>query len=238
MTFEQPSNDFFKSSDYNGHLIIVENIGAPYRTNTNFGETDAIKADVTVLTDPAGPKEFRQTQVFGAAMVGTLSRASTGAQVLGRIGQGVAKQGQSAPWVINPWNPGDEVFAQSYVEQRNAARAAQQFQPAPQPAPAAPAYPQVPQAPQVPQVPQVPQPAAPQPVAPAAPAAPAYPQVPQVPQVPQPVAPQPAAPAPVAPAPVAAAPAVDATQMTAEQWQQLPPHVQQQLAAGVQPTGY
>lgn len=238
--FDQPASEFFKAADYNGHLILCENIGPRYTTNTSYGETDAINADVTVLTHPEGPKTFTNTAVFGAAMVGTLSRSNPGRPVLGRIGQGTAKTGQSAPWVLNGFDPAtDGAFAQSWVDQRNAQRAAAGFgQPQAAPAPVAAPIPQAAPVPTVPQVPvAAPVPAAVPQVPVAAPAA--VPQVPvaapvAAPQVPV-AAPAPVAvPQPAAPAPVAVAPGA----ITPEQLAALPPEVQAALAAQAQTPPY
>jgi len=49
----------------------------------------------------------------------TQLRSLTGQKVVARLGQGSAKSGQSAPWLLNAAEPGDLATAQVYVERRD-----------------------------------------------------------------------------------------------------------------------
>lgn len=126
--FQRPSNDFFAAKDYQGKLVLFENIGQPYKKVTKFDKPDdpstVIDADVTVIDADGGPAVFTKSVVFGMALVGTLSRAVPGKPLLGRIGQGEAKQGQSAPWMLLDFTDADAQLAGSYLT----ARASGQFQ--------------------------------------------------------------------------------------------------------------
>jgi hypothetical protein len=116
--FQRPSNDFFAAKDFHGKLVLLENIGQPYTAKTDFGDSDAIDADVTVIDADGGVKVFTKSRVFGAALVGTMSRALPGKPLLGRIAQGLAKSGQSAPWLLADYTDADAQLAGQYLTQR------------------------------------------------------------------------------------------------------------------------
>jgi hypothetical protein len=120
--FQRPSTDFFAAKDFQGKLVLFENIGQPYTKVTKFDRPDdpstVLDADVTVIDADGGPAVFTRSTVFGAALVGTLSRAVPGKPLLGRIGQGEAKAGQSAPWVLLDFTDADAQTAGAYLTAR------------------------------------------------------------------------------------------------------------------------
>jgi hypothetical protein len=120
--FQRPSNDFFAAKDFQGNLVLFENVGQPYKKVTKFDKPDdpstVIDADVTIIDAAGGAKVFVKSTVFGMALVGTLSRALPGKPLLGRIGQGVAAAGQSAPWVLDDYTDADAQLAGQYLTQR------------------------------------------------------------------------------------------------------------------------
>lgn len=117
--FARPSSDFFAAKDYQGKLCLFENIGQPGERKTDYGMSPCIDADVTVIDADGGPAVFTRSSVFGAALVGTLGRATPGKPLLGRIGQGQAKAGQSAPWILNDYTDADAALAGQYLTQRS-----------------------------------------------------------------------------------------------------------------------
>jgi len=131
--FQRPSNDFFAAKSYDGKLVLFESIGQPYTAKTDFGDSDAIDADVTVIDADGGPKVFTKSRVFGAALVGTLSRSLPGKPLLGRIGQGQAKAGQSAPWILEDYTDQDAALAGAYLTQRASGAFSRPATPAPAP---------------------------------------------------------------------------------------------------------
>jgi len=133
-----------------------------YKTDitTTFGEKDAVACDVHVLDGPKANEVYDNALLFQGALVGSLKFAAGGDPVLGRIGVGVAKPNQNAPWILIPFTDADAVLATAYV-----ARMPKPFQ-----APAA--APAVPTPAAAPPVAAVPSPAAASPAA-ASPAAPA-----------------------------------------------------------------
>src|SRR6185437_4455375 len=102
--FQQPSQgDRLDMKDIVGSLILVW--VRDYREGivTPFGEKDAVACDVHVLDGAKGGEKFENTLIFGGALIGSLRSAAGGEPVLGRVGQGVSKPGQNAPWVLNPY---------------------------------------------------------------------------------------------------------------------------------------
>lgn len=86
--------------------------------NSKPGEkSPAIRADVTVLDGQFAGKEYADALIFPKVMQGQL-RSRVGQLVLGRLGQGQAKAGQSAPWKLDPATPADEQIAGQWVTRK------------------------------------------------------------------------------------------------------------------------
>ncbi|MGJ9714300.1 hypothetical protein [Actinotignum sp. GS-2025d] len=164
--------------EVNGALLIIKPTQHETGFKTTYGESDVIHADIWVLDGPTAGESFEDTLIFPRMLVNQLKN-QIGELVIGRVSQGQAKPGQSAPWLLQAASEQETQFGAQCWERIQASR----FQ-APEP-PQAPAAPQAqggwgnpapaqPQAPQAPQAPAAPQGwAAPAPQAPAAPAAPA-----------------------------------------------------------------
>lgn len=87
-----------------GKLLVIEPLVLETGIKTTYtkpGEagSDAMRADVYVLTGANTHDEFLDTLIFPRVLIGQLKR-SIGEVVVGRLGQGEAKPGQSAPWVL------------------------------------------------------------------------------------------------------------------------------------------
>jgi hypothetical protein len=92
---------------------------------TSFGVTDAIRANVAVLDGEHKGDTLNDTLIFPSVLVGQLKSAvgATDPNVVGRLGQGLAKPGKSAPWVLNEPSPADLDVAtkyEGYAERRKA----------------------------------------------------------------------------------------------------------------------
>jgi len=128
-----------------GLLLVIEPIAQETGIKTAYGESDAVRADVVVLEGDEPGKEYLDTLVFPKVLGGQLSR-SIGQKVLGRLGQGTAKPGQSPPWMLLEASAQDIELGQRYLASRAQQvtapapvqdAAPQGQQPAPQPQPAA-----------------------------------------------------------------------------------------------------
>jgi hypothetical protein len=83
-------------ADIEGHLLVVEPV--EYRENvpTKLGESDAIQVTVHDITTSSTHHDILW---FSRVLVGSL-KSRIGQKVLGVMGKGEAKAGQSAPWVL------------------------------------------------------------------------------------------------------------------------------------------
>lgn len=108
-----------KWEDLKGSLLLFEVHSLEAGIKTAFGETDAVRADVTVLDGTNAGDTYNDTLVFPKVLVSQL-RPNTGRKVLGRLGQGAAKPGQSAPWMLQDATDDDKTVARAHVA-KNAA---------------------------------------------------------------------------------------------------------------------
>lgn len=103
-------------SDYEGRLLLVKAHEKDVTVNTSFGESKAIRADVTVLDGPGSPEEISDTLIFPKVLQSQVSgNAGSGKSNLGRLGKGTAKPGQSAPWMLGEPTEDDKNTARAYM---------------------------------------------------------------------------------------------------------------------------
>jgi hypothetical protein len=99
MAFIAPSSsssDSVKVADLNGHLLIVSPIEFKANIQTVNGLADAIEVN---LIDLDTNEEHNSVLWFNVALKNAL-KPLIGQKVLGRIGQGIAKPGKNAPWLL------------------------------------------------------------------------------------------------------------------------------------------
>ena len=98
MAFSAPSSntESVKVADLNGHLLILEPIEYKTGIPTVHGDADAIEVNINDLDTG-----FSHSSVlfFNVALKNSL-KSKIGQKVLARIGQGAAKPGKSAPWIL------------------------------------------------------------------------------------------------------------------------------------------
>lgn len=100
--------------DHNGKLLIVEPLAVETGIQTTYGLSDAVRANVYVITGPTEAEEFADTLIF-PKLLQSQTRGQIGKKVVGRLGQGQAKSGQSAPWVISEATTEDIEKAKAYL---------------------------------------------------------------------------------------------------------------------------
>lgn len=98
----------------NGRLLLIRPKSVETDVKTSLGDKDAVRADVIVLDGPEVGEEHSDTLVFPRVLIGQL-RSKIGEQVLGRLGQGVAKPGQNAPWLLAEATPADVKVGTQYL---------------------------------------------------------------------------------------------------------------------------
>jgi hypothetical protein len=91
---------------------LSEETGIP----TVHGEAKAIRANVVVLDGPNAGERHDDTLVFPKVLSSQL-RPKIGEKVLGRLGQGQKKPGQSAPWILNEATEADVQIGVAYLAQ-------------------------------------------------------------------------------------------------------------------------
>ena len=85
-----------KPADLLGHLLIITPVEYKTGIQTSLGETDAIEVNIVDLDTS---EEHNSVLFFNVALKSAL-KPNIGKQVLARMGQGAAKPGKSAPWVL------------------------------------------------------------------------------------------------------------------------------------------
>jgi hypothetical protein len=98
MAFSAPSSntESVKVADLNGHLLIVEPIEYKTGIPTVHGDADAIEVRINDLDTGLS---HESVLFFNVALKNAL-KSKVGQKVLARIGQGTAKPGKSAPWIL------------------------------------------------------------------------------------------------------------------------------------------
>jgi hypothetical protein len=133
--FQQPSQgDQVKVAELTGSLVLIWALELREDVPTAYGPSDAIAVNIHVLDGGKGGEKFENTLLFQKALIGSLRSAIGGEPVLGRVGQGVAKPGQSAPYILQPFTDADAALATGYIQ-----RMAKPFQAPANPTAAAPA---------------------------------------------------------------------------------------------------
>ena len=110
------SGDKLDLAGLNGSLLHITVVELVKDIDTSFGVTDAIKATVAVLDGKDKGTVLEDTLVFPKVLRGQLVGAVGAADpcIVGRLGQGVAKPGKSAPWMLNAPTADDLAVATKY----------------------------------------------------------------------------------------------------------------------------
>jgi len=99
----------------NGALLLIDVHGVEVGVKTAFGTTDAVRASVVVLDGDHADDEYPDTLVFPKIVAAQLRRL-IGRKVLGRLGQGQAKSGQDAPWVLDKATDSDIQVGRAHTD--------------------------------------------------------------------------------------------------------------------------
>jgi hypothetical protein len=115
-SFSQPASPSkFRAADYQGNLVLVWPTEYRQGIKTDYGDSDAVAARVVVLDGANGVEEHDNVLFFQGALISTL-KPSVGSNkpVLGRLGRGTSKPGQSAPFILVPFTEADAKLARDY----------------------------------------------------------------------------------------------------------------------------
>lgn len=105
---------------YLGKLLLIWPISKEVDVKTkDYGEKDAIRADLVVLDADGGPEEFFDILIFPLVLQGQLRRnVGKGRPNLGRLGQGEPTGKQKPPWKLIEASDKDKQRARDYLNKR------------------------------------------------------------------------------------------------------------------------
>ncbi len=116
--FQQPPPQlgFLKTAEFAGCLVLVYVKRLHEDMIMPDGKTiDGVEVELHALDGPkAGTVE--KGIMTQRVIVGSLRNAVGGDPVLGRVGQGIANPGKSAPWILEPFTDADAQLATGYVQ--------------------------------------------------------------------------------------------------------------------------
>lgn len=113
--FDAPSTGV-KITEFEGNLLLLAPTAEQKDINTSFGPADAIETNLTVLDGRDAGQEHNGVLIFQKALQGQLRpKIGTGRMVLGRLGKGIAKPGQSAPWILAEPTEADKQTARAHL---------------------------------------------------------------------------------------------------------------------------
>jgi hypothetical protein len=103
-------------TDYEGRLLLVKALEVETGIRTAFGDADATICDIAVLDGDHAGTQHKGLMLFQKALRAQLAdRVGTPRMLLGRLGKGVAKPGQSPPWLFTDPSEEDRQTARTWV---------------------------------------------------------------------------------------------------------------------------
>lgn len=119
--FDAPSSSSgVKITDFDGQLLLITPTAHETNIPTAYGPADAVTVDLVVLDGNGAGQEHTGVRIFQKALQGQLRpKVGTGRMVLGRLGRGVAKPGQSAPWLLANPTEQDKQVARDYISRND-----------------------------------------------------------------------------------------------------------------------
>lgn len=117
--FSQPSapSGGITWADHKGHLLLIEPEAFESGFKTSFGDADVVKA---TISDIDSGDVFDDGLIFPKLLV-SQTKGQIGQKVLGRLGQGQAKPGQSAPWLLEAASAEDIAAAEKWLADKKPA---------------------------------------------------------------------------------------------------------------------
>ncbi len=114
--FSSPAQggDRIPLDDVNGSLLLFTVRGVEKDIQTSFGPSDAVKCDVAALDGNNKGETWDDTLIFPRVLRSQLA-SREGGMVLGRLGKGTAKPGQSAPWLLADPTDTDKETGRKYL---------------------------------------------------------------------------------------------------------------------------
>lgn len=119
--FDSPGGNRVEWEEYQGKLLLIWPISQERDVKTkDYGEKDAIRADMVVLDAEGGPQEVSDILIFPLVLQGQLRRnTGKGRPVFGRLGQGEKTGKQNPPWKLLDYTEADKKLATDYLNTRS-----------------------------------------------------------------------------------------------------------------------
>ncbi len=116
MSFADPSTaSGIDWKDLHGSLLLIKPSSQEVGIKTVHGDSNAIRADITVLDGDLEGTVYEDTLVFPKVLQSQL-KPRLGEMVLGRLGQGHKKPGQSPPWTLAAATDDEKKTGMAFLE--------------------------------------------------------------------------------------------------------------------------
>jgi hypothetical protein len=116
--FNDPaSGSGVKVTEFEGRLLLITPTGYEEGISTDFGEKDAVRANIVVIDEKAPGESERHDDVlmFQGRLIGATKKFVGKGMVVGRLEKGEAKKGQSAPWQLATASDDEKTLARTYL---------------------------------------------------------------------------------------------------------------------------
>lgn len=107
------ADDKWTAAEHNGHLLLFFPTEIRRGIKTSNGDADAVACSRVVNLQTG--KILHNTLIFGTALVPNIGGGAPDGIVLGRLGQGEGKPGQSKPWILLPHDEAELRMAQDWL---------------------------------------------------------------------------------------------------------------------------
>lgn len=125
--FDDPGGNRIEWADYLGKLLLIWPLSQETVKTEDYGEKDAIRADIVVVDGDDGPEDLPDILIFPLVLQGKVRRhINTGKCVIGRLGQGKPKlnsrgeEKQKPPWDLLRATDEDRMLARKYLAEGKA----------------------------------------------------------------------------------------------------------------------
>ncbi|TDC52860.1 hypothetical protein E1281_18405 [Actinomadura sp. KC345] len=117
--FDAPASGGVKITEFEGQLLLLTPTAHEQEIPTAYGPADAVTTTIAVLDGDGAGDEHTDVKVFQKALMGQLRpKIGSGRMVLGRLGRGTAKPGQSAPWLLADPTEQDKQVARDFLARK------------------------------------------------------------------------------------------------------------------------
>jgi len=109
------ADDKWTAAEHHGNLLLFFPTEIRRGIKTSNGDADAVACSRVVNLDTG--RVLHNTLIFGTALVPNIGGGAPDGVVLGRLGQGEGKPGQSKPWILQPHDENELRRAQEWLAQ-------------------------------------------------------------------------------------------------------------------------